>query len=106
MKRLVVLVALLAGCSQIDALQPVSGVPLSTVGIAVGDVLVDQKVPIKVAPVCTETPEQFTCAGSTLADEPIEVTVPNDEQQVMVVKVAGKEIFTGPVQDVIEEAGS
>lgn len=106
MKRLVVMVALLAGCSQVNALQQVSGVPLSTVRIAAYDVLVEQKVLIKEAPVCTESETQFTCTGMTLEDEPIEVTVPNDEQQVMVIKVGGKEIFTGPVQDVIEEAGA
>lgn len=106
MKRLVVIVLLLAGCSQVNALQQVSGTPLSTVRVAVNDVLLEQKVLIKQAPVCTETETEFTCTGSTLTDKAIEVTVPNDEQQVMVIKVGGKEIFTGPVQDVIEEAGS
>lgn len=108
MKRLAWLLAapLLVGCSQIDALQQVSGVPLSTVRIAAYDVLVDKEVPIKLAPVCTETAEQFTCSGSTLEDEPIEVTVPNDEQQIMTVTVGGEQIFSGPVQDVVEEAGS
>jgi hypothetical protein len=108
MRRLAWLLAapLLVGCSQLDALQQVSGVPLSTVRVAAYDVLVDKKVPIKVAPICTETPEQFTCTGSTLDDEPIEVTVPNDEQQVMTVTVGGEQIFRGPVQDVIEKGGA
>jgi hypothetical protein len=97
---------LLVGCSQVDALQQVSGVPLATVRIAAYDVLVDKKVAIKSAPVCSETEAEFTCSGTTLEDEPIEVKVPNDEQQVMTVTVGGEEIFSGPVQDVIEEAGS
>lgn len=96
---------LLVGCSQINALQPVSGVPLSTVGIAANDVLVQQDVAIKTAPVCTESESEFTCTGSTLKDEPIEVKVPNDDTQVMTITVAGKQIFSGPVQDVVEQAG-
>ncbi len=96
---------LLVGCSQIDALQQVSGVPLSTVRIAANDVLVREKVPIKTAPICTESETEFTCSGTTLKDEPIEVKVPNDEQQVMTVTVAGKQIFSGPVQDVVEQTG-
>ena len=98
-------VLVLVGCSQVDALQQVSGVPLATVRIAAYDVLVDQRVPIKEAPVCTESETEFTCSGSTLRGEAIEVRVPNDEQQVMTVSVAGEQIFSGPVQDVNEEAG-
>lgn len=96
---------LMVGCSQIDALQQVSGVPLSTVRIAANDVLVQKDVPIKTAPICTETESEFTCTGSTLKDEPIEVKVPNDETQVMTITVGGKQIFSGPVQDVVEQSG-
>jgi hypothetical protein len=108
MRRAVLLLAAvaLAGCSQVDALQQVSGVPLATVRIAAYDVLVDQRVPIKEAPLCTESATEFTCSGTTLDDRPIEVTVPNDEQQVMTVTVGGEQIFSGRVQDVIEESGS
>ncbi len=107
MKRWAWLMAapLLVGCSQINALQQVSGVPLSTVRIAANDVLVEKQIPIKTAPICTETETEFTCTGSTLKDEPIEVKVPNDEKQVMTITVAGKQIFAGPVQDVVEQSG-
>ncbi len=96
---------LLVGCSQVDALQQVSGVPLATVEIAVDDVLVDQGVKVLTSPVCTEGDGQFTCAGTTLDDKPITATVPDDETQVMTVKIDGAEIFSGPVQEVIEKAG-
>lgn len=96
---------LLVGCSQIDALQPVSGVPLSTVRIAANEVLINEKVAVLTAPACTETPTEFTCIGSTLKGEPIEVKVPNNVTQIMTISVGGKQIFSGPVQDVIEASG-
>lgn len=107
MKRYAWLLAapVLMGCSQIDGLQPVSGVPLSTVGIAANQVLVAKRIPIKTAPICTESTTEFTCTGATLKDEPIMVKVPNDQSQVMTITVGGKKIFTGPVQDVIEASG-
>ena len=73
---------LLVGCSQIDALAPVSGVPLSTVQIAASDVLIRKEVALLSAPICTESQAEFTCVGTTLKKEPIEVKVPNDATQV------------------------
>ncbi len=96
---------LLAGCSQVAALQQVSGVPLATAEIAAADVLVAQDVPLLKAPNCTETATGFTCSGTTLDGRPIAVSVSNDEQQIMTITVDGRQIFTGPVQDVIEQAG-
>jgi hypothetical protein len=98
-------VPLLASCSQVAALQQVSGVPLATVEIAAADVLVAKDVPLLQAPNCTETETEFNCSGTTVAGKPIVVTVPNDEQQVMTITVDGEQIFSGPVQDVIEESG-
>jgi hypothetical protein len=107
MRRWVWLLAapLLVGCSQVDALQQVSGVPLATVEIAVDDVLVDQDVNVLTSPVCSEADGEFTCAGTTLDDKPITVTVPDDQTQVMTIKIDGTQIFSGPVQEVIEKAG-
>lgn len=96
---------LLVGCSQINALAPVSGVPLSTVQIAASDVLMRKEVPLLTAPICTASDTEFTCAGETLKNEPITVRVPNDATQVMTITVGGKQIFEGPVQDVIEQSG-
>lgn len=96
---------LLVGCSQVDALQQVSGVPLSTVKIAADDVLLTRDIPLLSAPVCTEGDGQFTCTATTLTRKPVDVTVPDDEEMIMTVTVDGKRIFKGPVQDVIEQAG-
>lgn len=96
---------LLVGCSQIDALQQVSGVPLATVKIAADDVLLQKNVPLLSAPKCLEGEGKFTCTATTQDNKPVEVSVPDDEQMIMTVKVDGKEIFSGPVQDVIEAAG-
>ena len=48
---------------------------------------------------------EFTCAGTTLDNKPITVTVPDDQTQVMTIKIDGTQIFSGPVQEVIEKAG-
>lgn len=96
---------LLVGCSQLSALQQVSGVPLATVEIAADNVLVAKGVPLLSAPKCTESETEFTCTATTLRNRPILVTVPNDDQQIMTVTVDGVEIFKGPVQQVIEKAG-
>lgn len=101
----VLAVPLLVGCSQMAALQQVSGVPLQTVKVAADDVLVAKGVPVLRAPVCVEAGAGFTCSGTTVDDKPIEVTVPEGEQQVMTITVGGEQIFSGPVQQVIDEAG-
>ncbi len=96
---------LLAACSQISALAPVSGVPLTTVRIAANDVLVTDKVPVMVAPVCTETTTAITCQGSTTTGEVIEVSSTPKTPLTMTVKVGGKVLFQGDAQDVIDKAG-
>lgn len=107
MRRWVWLLAapLLVGCSQIDALQQVSGVPLATVEIAADDVLVSKGIDLLEAPTCVEGDGEFTCSGTTLDRQEIAVKVPDDEQQVMTITVGGEQIFSGPVQDVVEQAG-
>ncbi|MEZ5185076.1 MAG: hypothetical protein R2720_04975 [Candidatus Nanopelagicales bacterium] len=95
----------LVGCSQIDALQQVSGVPLATVEIAADDVLLQKNVPLLSAPICQEGDAEFTCTATTQDNQQVEVSVPDDEQMIMTVTVGGEEIFSGPVQDVIERAG-
>jgi len=101
----VLAVPLLAACSQVDSLQQVSGVPLATVEIAAEDVLVAQNVRLLSAPACVQAGDTFTCAGTTLDDQAIEVEVPDDDAMIMTVKVGGAEIFRGPVQEVIDRAG-
>jgi len=67
-RRLVALVALplaLGACSQVAALTPVSGGPVTSVRNAVYDVLVEQQVPILVAPQCVAVTTGFSCSGTT-----------------------------------------
>jgi hypothetical protein len=40
-----------------------------------------------------------------LDNRPIAVSVPQVEPQIMTIIVGGEQIFSGPVQDVIEAAG-
>ncbi len=67
MRRMIALLALLplAGCTQIAQLQPVAGAEITAVRIATNDVLVDQNVPIDVAPVCELEGELYVCLGTT-----------------------------------------
>ncbi|MCU0294423.1 MAG: hypothetical protein MUD05_00045 [Candidatus Nanopelagicales bacterium] len=96
---------LLVGCSQVDALQQVSGGPLATVEIAADDVLLQKQIPLLAAPKCVENEQEFTCAGTTLDNKLIAVSVPQVEPQIMTITVGGEQIFSGPVQEVIEAAG-
>lgn len=99
-----VMAATLAGCSQLGALQQVSGVPKSTTQIAANDVLVAKKVPLKSAAVCEDAPSGtgYECAAETLTGQPIEITSPGTDPLTLVVKVDGKEIFSGEAQKVID----
>jgi len=94
----------LAGCTQISALKQVSGVPMTSLTIAANDVLVEKKIAILKAPVCQLANAVYTCAGTTVTKEPIEVTAPDTEKLVMTVKVNNAVIFTGAVQEVIDKA--
>jgi hypothetical protein len=83
---------------------PVSGVPEATVRIATIDVLTREKVAVLVAPVCTAQGGTISCSGTTAAKEPIAVTSAAKAPYAMTVTVAGREIFSGTAQDVIDEA--
>lgn len=94
----------LTGCSQVASLHQVSGVPITSLTIAANDILVDQKVPLLQAPVCSLADAVYTCTGTTTTKQPIEVSAPDTEKLVMVIKVNNAIIFTGSVQEVIEKA--
>lgn len=99
----------LSGCSQIASLKQVSGVPMTMVTIAANDILVEKKIDILTAPVCSENTEAtlYTCNGKTLSGEAIVVTAPATEDSdklVMVIKVNNVELFTGNVQEVINKS--
>lgn len=114
----------LAGCSQIDSLQQVSGVPENTLQIAIGYELIDNKVPILIAPVCTANTDDaggFTCIGKTTKGEEISVKATKATAETftlapggnptklpsgtldytMTIKVGDKQIYDGGVQAAI-----
>lgn len=95
---------LLTGCSQINALQPVSGGPITTVRNATYVVLIDQQVPIKVAPVCEEAADAFLCIGSTLDGSEITVTAKVAAPYDLTIEVGGEVIFTGSAEQVLSDA--
>lgn len=120
MKRLMAALALipLAGCTQVAQLQQVAGAEVSAVRMATNDVLVDQKVPIAVAPVCATQGEIYVCEGTARGGRQIrsEATVVEpfgatkteygaDSPAVISLKVTvgTREIFNGQVQNVLAE---
>ena len=105
--RLVALAALpiaLGACSQINALAPVSGGPITSVRIAVYDVLVEQNVPILVAPQCTPATSGFTCTGKTPDGQEILATGGPTAPYPITITVGGTTIFQGNAQDVLDKA--
>lgn len=108
MRRLAVatgaVAGLLAGCSQINALTPVSGGPLATVQIAMEDQLLASGVQILVAPVCTQTATQFECIGSTVDGQEISSTATLTTPYEMTITVGGVTLYDGSVQDVLDQA--
>lgn len=94
----------LAGCSQIDALAPVSGGPLQTVRVGVLDVLVQADVPILVAPVCTQEETQFTCVGSTIDGAEIMAESTLTKPYMISVAVGSEVLYEGDVQVILDGA--
>lgn len=107
MKRLIALALLplaLGACSQAAALTPVSGGPVTSVRMAVYDVLVAQQVPILVAPQCTPAADGFTCTGKTTDGKEILATGGPSAPYPITVTVGGSTIFEGNAQDVLAKA--
>ncbi len=117
---LALVVAGAGGCSQAAQLQPVAGGQVSAVRTATNDVLVTRQVDVGVAPVCEFADPYYECSGTTADGEAIESTaevlaaygettdqwgayVPADVS--LVVTVAGAEIYSGKVEDVLLSNG-
>ena len=100
------LLLLLTGCaSQISGLAPVGGDALTGVRIAAVDVLLENKLGILEAPVCTQVAKAVSCVGS-LTDGSV-VTVEADVSttpNTMTVTVGGTMIYDGDVQAVLDKA--
>lgn len=100
----VAMLAALAGCSQITAIAPVGGDRLAEVRYAAIDVLLAKHVPIRVAPVCSASGATISCAGESLAGEPIAVISTAEDPANLSVLLGDTTIFTGSIADVLAEA--
>ena len=94
----------LTACSQVASLTPVSGASITTVRNAANNVLVDQSVPILVAPKCSATDAGFTCVGSTVDGAEILVTAEGATPFAMTISVGSAVIFEGNAVDVLQAA--
>ncbi|MTD13615.1 hypothetical protein GIS00_06615 [Nakamurella sp. YIM 132087] len=92
----------LAGCSQAAALAPVGGNRPTLVRFAALDVLVEKKVDLMTAPVCTMTGRDVSCAGETVDGAQVVVTSSADDEQRMMIAVGEATIFEGSIQDVLD----
>jgi len=110
----------LTGCSQAAQLQPVAGGQISAVRTATNDILVDQDVDIKVAPVCEFEDPKFLCVGSTTDGKKItseaevlaefgatktEYGAYTPADVSLVVTVGQDQIFNGKVEKILVENG-
>lgn len=96
--------ALLAGCSQVSALTPVGGAAITSVRNATIDVLVDQQVPILVAPQCAAESAGFVCTGTTIDGGEIVSRAQPTAPFALTITVAGETIFEGDAQSVLDAA--
>ena len=97
----------LAGCSQVEGLAVSGNINVLFLSSAATDVLLDQGYHIGVKPVCktTDTTE-YSCSGTTADGQAISVVVPDSSvpQPNMTITVGGKQIFSGGVISVIDNA--
>jgi len=97
--------AMLAGCgSQIDGLAPVGGDDVTGLRNAAIDVLLERRLTVRDAPVCTDTGDGFTCVGSLTDGSAIVVVSPDPDATTMTVSVGGTAIYEGSVQEVLDRA--
>lgn len=96
----------LTGCaSQLDGLAPVGGDAMTGVKFAATDVLLERKLTILEAPVCTETGDTVSCVGSLTDGAVINVQADIDTKpHTMTVTVDGSVVYDGEVQTVLDDA--
>lgn len=96
----------LAGCaSQLDGLAPVGGDAMTGVKFAATDVLLERKLGILEAPVCTETGDTVSCVGSLTDGAAINVQADiGTKPHTMTVTVGGTVVYDGEVQAILDEA--
>ena len=97
--------ALLAGCaSQIAGLAPVAGDTRAAIRTAAIDVLLQQKLTIRLAPECTDVGDGYSCVGSLTDGSAIVVSAPGADPTTMTVLVGDVVAYEGSIQDVLDEA--
>lgn len=94
----------LAGCSQITALAPVSGGPQSTVEVAIGNLLTEQKVEVLVLPQCVKEAAEFRCTGSTVDGSVILGIAQAKAPYPLTVTIGDTELYSGDAQALIDAA--
>lgn len=103
---------LFSACSTADGLLASDEIDLGILASATNDVVLHEGFAIQSAPVCeTEDKSEvtYTCTGRTMDGESIDVKVTGPESQSdvttgsMVVVVGSERIFSGPVQDVLDQ---
>ncbi len=98
-------VLLLAGCSQVSALAPVGGDRVTEVRYAANDLLLQNRVDVMTAPVCTMASDKsVTCEGETLDHQRIAVESTASDQSSLTVTVDGKLLATADIATVLEKA--
>lgn len=99
------LALLIAGCSQVAAIAPVGGDHLAEVRYAAIDVLLAEDVELLTAPDCAQAASgEVTCTGETLDGAQISVVSPADDQTVLTVTVGDRELYSGSIMKLIDEA--
>lgn len=92
-------------CTQVGSLTPVAGDAIAEVSFATNDVLIQQDIDIKIAPICEGVKPDFVCTGETMKSETIQSKTWGDDAENLSVVVAGRQIFTGKVKEIITKAG-
>lgn len=99
-----ILVLLLAGCSQVAAISPVGGSRLAEVRFATLDLLVQHAVDVRTAPICNADAKTITCVGDDAAGDAIAAESLASDTDRLTVKVGGATLYDGSLQSVLEGA--
>lgn len=99
---LLLVVPLLAGCSQVAALAPVGGDDVAKVRFAAIDLLVADGVEVLDAPFCELDGEAIRCTGSTVAGEAITVDSTTSDDAPLTVVVGSDTLFDGSLNEAVE----
>lgn len=109
MRRLIAGVALvltLSGCTQVDALAPVGGAGIADMRYATNEVLLENRIDILVAPVCSGEGLELQCIGETVNSETITATSTSKDASTFELVIGTETVYSGDVQTVLERNGT